>query len=298
MLTVDYDRLGLRAGERVLDLGCGFGRHAYEAVRRGASVVAFDYSFDELAAVRGTFAVMAEGGEVPAGCATGEVRGDAVRLPFPDGAFDRVIASEVLEHVPDDEAALAELTRVLRPGGVLAATVPAWGPEKVCWALSEEYHAPFVEGGHVRIYTERRLRRRMRAAGLRPGAAHHAHALHSPYWWIKCAVGPTDDDHPLVRAYHRLLVWDIRDNPAVLRLADKVLNPVLGKSIVVYATKAAAPATGGGHLAHRVRRATPAASDPAAPRPAEPSTASPSAPPSDEPPSPPPSSPPEPARVA
>lgn len=295
MLTVDYDRLGLRAGERVLDLGCGFGRHAYEALRRGASVVAFDYSFDELAAVRGTFAVMAEGGEAPAGTATGEVRGDAVRLPFPDGAFDRVIASEVLEHVADDEAALAELTRVLRPGGVLAATVPAWGPEKVCWALSDEYHAPFVEGGHVRIYTERRLRRRMRAAGLRPGAAHHAHALHSPYWWIKCAVGPTNDDHPLVRAYHRLLVWDIRDSPAVLRLADTVLNPLLGKSIVVYATKAAAPAAGGGLLARRTRGTTPATTGPSSAAPSP--SASPSASPSDQP-SPPPSSPPEPARVA
>ena len=42
MITVDYDRLGLRAGEHMLDLGCGFGRHAYEAMRRGASVIACD----------------------------------------------------------------------------------------------------------------------------------------------------------------------------------------------------------------------------------------------------------------
>ena len=42
MLTVDYDRLGVGPGDRVLDLGCGFGRHAFEAARRGASVVALD----------------------------------------------------------------------------------------------------------------------------------------------------------------------------------------------------------------------------------------------------------------
>ena len=108
------------------------------------------------------------------------VNGDATRLPFPDGTFDRIIASEVMEHIPDDLAALDELTRVLKPGGTLAVTIPAWLPEKVCWALSDEYHAPIVEGGHVRIYTESELRSKMRGAGLDAGAAHHAHALHSP----------------------------------------------------------------------------------------------------------------------
>lgn len=244
MLTVDYDTLGLRAGERVLDLGCGFGRHGFEALRRGADVVSFDYAFDELASVRDTFRVMEEAGEAPAGTSTSEVRGDAVRLPFPDGSFDRVIASEVLEHVPDDQGALDELARVLRPGGVMAATIPAWLPEKLCWALSEEYHAPFVEGGHVRIYTEEQLREKMRAAGLQPGASHNVHALHSPYWWLKCAVGPTNDDHPLVQAYHRLLVCEIADNPPILRLAERLLRPVLGKSLVVYATRSVALASG------------------------------------------------------
>ena len=51
MLSVDYDRLGLRAGERLLDLGCGGGRHAYEAVRRGARVTALDASHSEVAEV-------------------------------------------------------------------------------------------------------------------------------------------------------------------------------------------------------------------------------------------------------
>ena len=79
----------------------------------------------------------------------------------------------------------------------------------MCWALSDEYHAPKAVGGHVRIYTENELRSKMRGAGLHDGAAHHAHALHSPYWWLKCAVGTTNDDFPLVKLYHRLLVWDI-----------------------------------------------------------------------------------------
>ena len=170
------------------------------------------------------------------------VNGDATGLPFADGSFDRIIAAEVLEHILADGSAMAELARVLRPGGTMAVTVPAWLSEAVCWALSSEYHAPFVEGGHVRIYTEPGLRALMRGAGLRPGAAHHAHALHTPYWWLRCAVGALrDDNHPLVRLYHRLLVWDIARAPLATRLPDRLLNPVLGKSLVVYARKPLAP---------------------------------------------------------
>jgi SAM-dependent methyltransferase len=237
MLTADYDRLGLRAGDRLLDLGCGFGRHAFEALRRGARVVACDMAVPELEQTTTTFEAMQASGEAPPQVLACGVNGDATRLPFADDSFDRIIASEVMEHVPDDLGALDELTRVLRPGGTMAVTIPAWLPEKVCWALSDEYHAPFVEGGHVRIYTEGEMRRKMQGAGLEPGGAHLAHALHSPYWWLRCAVGPTNDTHPLVKVYTRLLEWDIVSAPAVTRVTERVLNPVIGKSLVVYAAK-------------------------------------------------------------
>jgi SAM-dependent methyltransferase len=239
MLTVRYETLGVRPGDLLLDLGCGFGRHAFEAARHGATVVALDYAESELKEVRNTFEAMAKAGEVAPSAPAGTVQGDATRLPFADGAFDRVIASEVLEHVPDDVAAMGELARVLRPGGTMAVTVPAWLPERVCWALSDEYHAPFVVGGHVRIYRETELREKLRGAGVEPGAAHRAHALHSPYWWLRCAVGPTNETNPLVRGYRKVLEWDIVSAPAATRVADRVLNPVLGKSLVVYARKGA-----------------------------------------------------------
>jgi SAM-dependent methyltransferase len=237
MLTARYDWLGLRPGDRILDLGCGGGRHAFEAARRGAHVVAADLDLAELKEVRQLFEAMDDQGELEGGGTGAPVGADALRLPFPDASFDRIIASEVFEHIPDDTAAAVELARVLRPGGTMAVTVPSWLPEQICWALSEEYHAPFVEGGHVRIYSEPQLRARLREGGLRPGNAHHAHALHSPYWWLKCAVGPTNDDHPLVRAWQRLLVWDIVHQPLATRLAEQVLSPIMGKSLVVYARK-------------------------------------------------------------
>lgn len=237
MLTVRYDRLDLRPGDRLLDLGAGFGRHAFEAARHGARVVALDYAGDELVSVRNTFAAMYDAGEVPADRFQGVLRGDATMLPFADASFDHVIVSEVLEHIQHDVAAITEITRILAPGGTLGATVPTWFPEKINWMLSDEYHAPKSVGGHVRIYTATELKAKLRAAGLEVTGQHHAHALHSPYWWLKCAVGPRNDDHPAVRRYRQLLEWDIVKAPAVTRVADRVLNPVLGKSLVLYARK-------------------------------------------------------------
>lgn len=235
MLTVDFDRLGLRPGDRVLDMGCGAGRHAFEMFRRGGDVVAFDQDGDELAGVLELFGAMREAGEVPAGAEADIKQGDALSLPFADHEFDRVVASEVLEHIPADTEAIAELVRVLRPGGTLAVTVPRWLPEKVCWALSDAYHE--VEGGHVRIYTGDELVGKLEDAGLVYEGREHAHGLHAPYWWIKCAVGVDRDRHPLVRAYHRVLVWDIMKKPLATRLAERALNPLIGKSLVVYLRK-------------------------------------------------------------
>jgi SAM-dependent methyltransferase len=235
MLTVDYARLGVRRGDNVLDLGCGFGRHAYEASRRGATVVAVDAGPDEVTQVRATLGAMVDAGELAADHPASAVQGDALFLPFADGTFDRVIASEVLEHIPDDTAAMHELSRVLRPGGTMAVTVPRCVPEAINWALSDEYHD--TPGGHVRIYRRSTLERRLGSAGLVPTGHHHAHGLHSPYWWLRCLVGPSNESHPAVTAYHRLLVWDIVKAPALTRTADRVLNPLIGKSLVVYLRK-------------------------------------------------------------
>ena len=235
MLTVDFGRFPVRPGDRVLDLGCGAGRHAFEVYRRGADVVAFDLDPGELGPVAGMFGAMRAEGEAGPEAGATAISGDATAMPFGDGAFDRVIAAEVLEHINDDQQAMNELARVLRPGGLAAITVPSFLPERICWALSAEYHQ--VPGGHVRIYTRVELAAKLARAGLKPGWHHHAHGLHSPYWWLKCAVGVHDDKHWLASSYHRLLVWDIMRKPAATRLAERALNPVIGKSLVVYAVK-------------------------------------------------------------
>ena len=235
MLTVDFDRLGIGHGTKVIDVGCGAGRHSFEAFRRGADVVAFDQDATELNNVDTMLRAMAESGEVPRSAHAEAVVGDALALPYPDGTFDCVIASEILEHVPADNTAIDELIRVLKVGGKLAVTVPRWFPERLCWLLSDDYHSN--EGGHIRIYRANQLRAKIADRGMSFTHTHHSHALHAPFWWLKCAVGTAKNDHPAVAAYHKLLVWDMVEQPWLTRTAESMLNPLIGKSVALYFRK-------------------------------------------------------------
>ena len=162
----------------------------------------------------------------------------ALNLPFADNTFDKVICSEVLEHIPDYRGALREIERVLKPGGLFCASVPRRWPEKICWALSEGYYQ--VPGGHLRIFRSDELRSEIEFLGFTHYYRHWAHALHVPFWWLKCLFWQSQDTNWLIKQYHRLLVWDLMKNPALTRILEKSMNPIMGKSVVMYFRKQAA----------------------------------------------------------
>lgn len=232
MQTIDPDRLGLADGARVLDVGCGDGRHMHaSALAAAVDVVGVDLDSERLHRAREDHvAYVAD--EANGQFAVAEA--DALRLPFPDDAFDAVVCSEVLEHLPDYEGAVDELARVLRPGGRLGVSVPRYGPERVCWALSEEYHQ--VEGGHVRIFSRATVKKAVESRGLDLVDRHFAHALHSPYWWLKCLWWERrDENQPFPLAlYERVLEWDVMVEPWPTRRLEAALDPLLGKSIAMY----------------------------------------------------------------
>lgn len=235
VITVDFRRIHVRPGFRILDIGSGPGRHTAAAYGlEKVTAIGADLSHDDLLAAKERLQnhdLMGWHGGGSWGLSTADI----TRLPFKDDAFDTVICSEVMEHIPDDQAAARELVRVAKPGADVVVTVPRFWPEKICWLLAEDYsHA---NQGHIRIYRKKTLIRLLEENGLTYQGCHHAHSLHSPYWWLKCLVGPTDSQHPAVRLYHRFLVWDIMEKPALTRLMDGLLNPVLGKSLVLYFKK-------------------------------------------------------------
>lgn len=235
MITVDFNRLEITPGFRILDVGCGNGRHtaaAYDlkdVVVIGADLLMEDlYAAEERLKWHEGLMDHGDGGWC-------FMAADILALPFCDHSFDLVILSEVLEHVPFHNLAIREILRVLKPGADLVVSVPRFWPERICWALSAQYHQ--VQGGHIRIYTRNQLERLIQQNGAGKWAGHFAHALHTPFWWLKCLVGPDRKDACLVNLYHRFLTWDLMQKPALTRLLEKLLNPILGKSIVVYFKK-------------------------------------------------------------
>ncbi|GBC59733.1 SAM-dependent methyltransferase [Desulfonema ishimotonii] len=237
MITVDFKRLDVRPGFRILDIGCGSGRHTGAAARiRDVRVVGTDICFDDLNEARGRLNLLESWGEIRGRWNLAAT--DITTLPFGESAFDLVICSEVLEHIPDQHRAISEIIRVLKPGCNLVVSVPRYLPERICWALSESYRN--TPGGHIRIYRKKALTRLLESRGVKKWGFHWAHSLHTPYWWLKCLVGPDRKDSLPVNLYHRLLVWDMMARPRLTRLAEKLLNPFMGKSIVLYLKKESA----------------------------------------------------------
>jgi len=235
LITVDFNRIHIAPGYKILDIGCGPGRHTCEAYRfEDVTVVGVDLNFNDLTEAHGRLCYHDQLGEHGGG-SWGLSTANILNLPFADECFDLVICSEVMEHIPDEQKAIREITRVLKPGKNIVVSVPRFFPELICWRLSDEYH--HANQGHIRIYKKKEIVKKLEAAGVKKWADHHAHSLHSPYWWLKCFVGPTRSDSLLVNLYHRFLTWDIMQKPRITRVLEKILNPLMGKSLVLYFEK-------------------------------------------------------------
>ena len=231
LLTVDLERLDVRAGDLVLDAGCGEGRHCFGCLERGARVVGLDLDFDSLRLaarrLRGRAEELKSVGEMN--------QGNAFALPYANNTFDRIICSEVMEHVHDYVGAVRELARVTRPGGRLAITIPTATSEHLYLRLGDDYFES--PGGHIRIFKPRRLAEGLAKVGLSTVGVGFAHGFHTPYWVLRSIMNlPSADDSALVRIYRKFLI-QITGSPAMDRIEKQVLNRICPKSLILYAEK-------------------------------------------------------------
>lgn len=150
-------RARLRGEVRILDAGCGTGRNLQEFGRLGTAT-GIDPAPEAIAFCR------QRGIE-------GVTQGTIEHLDFADGSFDLLLATDVLEHLRDDRAALRELRRVAAPDGTLLCTVPAY---RWLWSGHDDEHH------HFRRYTLRELRAALRAGGWRPLAESYFNSLLLP----------------------------------------------------------------------------------------------------------------------
>lgn len=109
--------LEIKEGERILDCGCGEGFYVMviDSLFPKVKIVGFDYDRSILKKAKKWLQKRRN---------ITWILGDIYQIPFKDNYFDKIILSEVLEHLPDDLEALKEVKRVLKPGGTLAITVP------------------------------------------------------------------------------------------------------------------------------------------------------------------------------
>lgn len=157
--------LELQDGDTVLDCGCGYGFYPLlmSKLRPTMTIVGIDEALDRL-----------QVGQEHTPIAS-FVNGDGQGLPFADNSFDKILLSEVLEHIPDQQAALKELRRILKPNGILAISVPHanyplwWDPASWIWTRlggKPFTHTKFgsIWENHVRLYEPAELVRQVAMA--------------------------------------------------------------------------------------------------------------------------------------
>lgn len=182
---------------RIVDLGCGPG-NTLRRLQPWGTVYGFDYSLDALTFARGKGVQRL-------------LSGDSTALPIASGAVDCLVALDVIEHVENDEAALREIARVLRPGGIFLFTVPA---AMALWRYHDEMY------GHYRRYSRPDFTGKVRRAGLQIAACHFFKlAFFLPLWLLARlerlgAIPRRDNFYAVPRWLNRLLeaeiVWEIR----------------------------------------------------------------------------------------
>lgn len=163
--------LDLRKGDRIIDVGCGDGFYLHILTELPIKTNLLGFDFDKIVLANARKNLRPEKIKL--------VNGSATKIPFKDKSFDKAIMTEVLEHIDDDKKALAEVNRILKPGGILLITVPnfhfpfLWDP--INWVLQNIFATHISGTGffagiwarHLRLYKKDDIVKIIKASGLK-----------------------------------------------------------------------------------------------------------------------------------
>lgn len=223
---------GIAPQDLLVDVGSGDGGVAAFCARLAREVVLVDH--DEPRLGRAVERVR----QVKGAATSGRV-GDIASLPLPDGFASRVLCMEVLEHVDDPAAAMAELVRVGRPGALYLISVPG----AACERLQKRLGTPdyFEKPHHVRIFEADDLLGLVSAAGLTI-ERRIDHAFYWTIWWTlfwqtgaRFSGGFRNEDNPVLEAWNR--TWSLLlKSPDGMRV-KQALDDFAPRSVAVVARK-------------------------------------------------------------
>lgn len=216
----------------LLDFGFGDGSKSLQFSRLGVDITAADVDRDNISYLKAKIkkfhiknikAVKLDGG----------------KLPFISNSFDRIIANEVLEHIPNTRHTLRELYRITKPGGIICISIPTTLTETIYSKINSNY---LYNAGHVHIFKDQELITQIKNVGFSIQFISYKNFQFALFWLIQSLfkINPNGNGKPYSKPRFDVLYWKLWGVLHILKLGNPLIelgNHILPKSIYIYAKK-------------------------------------------------------------